>query len=152
MQATVVGELGVERDRENVAVPHRDRMAAYLGQHLDAGSGVLHPGSANEDGPEGLLPEPLDHQVLLEALELATEGVPPAEIVRQSEVVAVADDHPGTAAEDRHTGVVLLADRPVEALPLHPHRDRGRLAARDHQAVEALELDRDADLTCLRAE
>src|SRR5919106_870846 len=146
MQATVVGELGVEGDREDVAVPHRDRVAVDLGEHLDPGPGLLHPGSADENGAERLLAEPLDDQVLLEALQLAAEGIAAAEIVRQPEVAAVADDHPRAAPQDRQTVGVVGADRLVQAVPLHAHGDRGRLAAGNHQAVEAIEPGGGTDL------
>jgi hypothetical protein len=43
-------------------------------------------------------------------------------------------------------------DRPVETLPLHAHRDCCRLAAWDHQAVEADELIRRPDLGRLSLE
>ena len=85
----------------------------------------------------GSSPSPSTTQVLLEALQLAAEGVAAAEVVGQPEVVAVADDHPGAAPEDRPPFAVEGANRLVQALALHPHRDRGRLAAWDHQAVEA---------------
>src|SRR5262249_23279826 len=90
-------------------------------------------------GAQRLLAQPLDDQILLEALELPAEGVPAAAVVRQAEMVAVADDHPGAAAEDRHPGVVMGADRIVQAVPLHPPGDRGPLPARDHEAVEPLQ-------------
>jgi hypothetical protein len=41
---------------------------------------------------------------------------------------------------------VTGADRLVEAVPFHAHRDRRRLAARDHQTIEALEIGGNADL------
>jgi hypothetical protein len=52
-------------------------------------------------------------------------------------VLAVEHDHPCTRAED---GARIGADRLVEAVQLGEAHDRRRLAARDHEAVEAVEL------------
>ena len=49
-------------------------------------------------------------------------------------MVAVEHDHPGAGAED---GAPEVADRLVEAVEVHQPRERRRLAARDHEAVEA---------------
>ena len=64
-------------------------------------------------------------------------------------MVAVEHDHPGAGAEDRRL-------EPVQRLvdPVQPHQpaDRGRLAARDDQAVEPVELLRQPHLDRLGAE
>src|SRR5207249_342325 len=135
-----------------VAVADGDRVAADLGQDLDARPVLLDPRRPDEDRPQRLLPETLDPEVLLEALQLPAEGVAAADVVRQPEMVAVADDHPGAAAEDRAARLVEGRDRLVQALALHPHRDGGRLPAGDHQPVETDELIRGADLAGRRAE
>src|SRR5829696_2919788 len=145
-------EGGVEGDGEDVAVPHRDRMPADLGEHLHLGPGLLHPRGSDEDGADRLVSETLDDEILLEALQLAAEGVTAAEIVREREMVAVTDDHPSAAAQDRAGGLVKLANRPVEAFAGESHRDRGGLAPGNHQTVEALELGGGAHLTGLGTE
>src|SRR5262249_25589496 len=90
-----------------------------------------------------------DIQVGLEAPHLAAEGVAPCRVVAEPEVVTVEDDHPRTRAEDR---AAELAYPLVEAVEPHQAPDRGRLAPRDDQAVEPVELLRQPDLDWLGAE
>ena len=52
-------------------------------------------------------------------------------------MVAVEQDHPGAGAEDRP---LEAPDRLLDPVEPHQPRDRGRLAAGDDQAVEAVEL------------
>ena len=52
-------------------------------------------------------------------------------------MVAVEHDHPGAGAEH---GPANVADRLVEPVEAHQARERRRLAARDHEPVEAGEL------------
>ena len=74
MKAAVVGQFRVERDREQG--PRARRLErSRRGQDLHLGPVLLDPGRADEDRAQGLLPQPIDSQVLLEARELAAEGV-----------------------------------------------------------------------------
>ena len=57
-------------------------------------------------------------------------------------MVAVEHDHARAGAEDRRAGGRELAQRVAEALALDAERHRRRLAAGDHEAVEALEARR----------
>ena len=88
-------------------------------------------------------------EVGLERRHLPAEGVPADADVDEPEVVAVEHDHPGAGAEHR---LPELADRLVEAVEAHQPRERGRLAARDHEPVEPVELLGLAHLDDLRAE
>ena len=64
-------------------------------------------------------------------------------------MVPVEDDHPGAGAEDRAWELPHRLVEPVE--PHQPH-ERRRLAARDHEPVETLELLRLAHLDDVGAE
>src|SRR5215211_2547586 len=150
MEAAVVGELGMEGDGEDAAVADRDRVTLYRGQDLDSLPVLLDPRCPDEHGAQRLFSEALDAQVLLEALQLAAERVAATDVVRDREVVPVADDHPGAAPQDGATGLVERRDRLVEALALHTHGDRRGLTAGNHQAVKANETVGRADLGCVR--
>src|SRR4051794_38427132 len=82
VHAGVPGDLGVERRREQVPLPHRDdptfgRTRLDLGEHLDVRRDLLHPGRPDEDGPDRLPLDAAELQVLLEALDLPAERVAP---------------------------------------------------------------------------
>jgi hypothetical protein len=152
VQPAVVGELRVEGDRQNVAVPDRHRVPIHLGQNLDARTVLLGPRRPDEDGPQRLLAKTPDAQVVLEARQLAAEGVAAADVVGEPQVVAAADDHPRAAAKDRTARLVERRDRLVQALALHAHRDGGRLATRNDQAIQPHQLVGRPDLGRLGAE
>ena len=97
---------------------------------------------------EGLV-LPVDRERRLEARHLAAERVPLHLDVDQPEPLAVEHDHPGAGAEDRG---LEGADRVVEPVQPHQARHRRRLAARDDQPVEPLELLRQAHLDDLGPE
>src|SRR5689334_4719231 len=144
----IVGQLGMERRNEDPSLPREHRMPVDLGEHLDVGPRLLDPRRADEDGAHGLVPVP-DIEVGLEAVHLPAEGIAADGDVCETEVVAVEHNHPGARAEDRR---LERAQRVVEVVQLHHARHRGRLAAGDDQAVEAVELLRQAHLDRIRAE
>src|SRR5262245_6949707 len=148
VQTGVVGQLRMERRDEESALAGQDWMAVHLGEHLDFGPDLLDPRGADEDRAQrpALAGEV---EVGLERGDLAPEGVPPYRDVDEAEMVAVEHDHPGAGAEHRP---VELAQRLVEAVEPHQARERGRLAARDDEPVEPVELLGDADLDNVGAE
>ena len=75
MEPRIVGQLRVEGGGEDAALADRDRVALVGGEHLHAGPVALDPGRADEDRAQRLVADPLDLEVGLEALQLATEGV-----------------------------------------------------------------------------
>src|SRR5689334_19814165 len=80
VHADVPGDLGVERRREQVPLPHRDdptrgRSTLDLGEDLHLRRDLLDPGRPDEDGADGVAVHALEGQVLLEALDLTAEGV-----------------------------------------------------------------------------
>ena len=135
MEPRVVGQLRMERGDEEAPLAREHRMPVVLGQHLDAGPDLLDPRRADEDGLDPLAAGELE--VGLERGDLAAEGVPAHREVDEAEVVAVEHDHPGARPEDRR---LEAADRLVEAVEVHEPRERGRLAARDHEPVEPVQL------------
>ena len=86
MEPAVVGELGVEGDGQQPGRSDRNGVATDLGEHLDLRPVSLDPGRADEDCAHGLLAETLDSEILLEAVQLAAEGIPAARVVREAEV------------------------------------------------------------------
>jgi hypothetical protein len=152
MKSWIVGQLGVEGGGEHTAFADRDRVAVVAGQHLDRRAEALHPGGADEHRPQRLVADPLDLELRLEALQLAPEGVAASRSVDEAEVVGVADDQAGAGAEDRPPGLVVGAQRRLQAGGLDPLADRRALAAGDDEAVEALEVGGSADLGYVGAE
>jgi hypothetical protein len=67
-------------------------------------------------------------------------------------VLGVADDQAGAGAEDRPAGLVVGPQRRLQVRRLDPLADRGPLAARDHQAVETVQVLGSANLADLGAE
>src|SRR3954447_6687385 len=144
----VVRQLRVERRDEDSALAREHRVPVDLGENSDARTGLGDPRRADEHGGEGLrLPRDLDGR--LEACDLASEGVALDGQVDQPEPLPVEHDHSGAGAEDR---CVESADGLVEPVEPHEAHHRGRLTARDDQAVEALELFGQAHLDRLDTE
>ena len=123
-------------------------MPVDLGENSDAGTGLGDPGGADEDGGERPLLA-VDRDRRLEARDLAPERVSLDDEIDQAEPLAVEHDHPGTGSED---GCRERPDRVVEAVEAHQPHHRRRLATRDDEAVEPLELLRQAHLDRLDAE
>ena len=148
MHARVVGQLRVERRDQEAPLPQQHGHAVVAGEHLDVGAGVRHPRRADEHAAQRLAVV-AQVEVGLEARELAAVAVALHIDVDQPEVGAVEQDHPRARAED---GRGELPDRLLEPVEPHQARDRRRLAAGDHEPVEALELLGQAHLDHVRAE
>src|SRR3954447_17339062 len=148
VDARVVGQLRMERGDEKPSLARQHRMAVDLGEHLDVGSRFLEPRRPDEDGAQRLVAV-ADVQVGLEAAHLPAERVPPRGVVPEAEMVTGEDDHPRARPEDR---AAEPAHRLLEAVQPHEAADRGRLAARDDEPVEPLELCGEANLDRFRAE
>src|SRR6188508_1490469 len=132
----VVRQLGMECGDEHAPVPEQDGLPVELCEHLDLRADVADARGADEDAAEGPLLA-LQHEVGLEARHLPPVRVPVDDEVGQPEVVAVEEDHPRARAEDRRREP---ADRLVETVERCELQDRRRLAARDHEPVESVEL------------
>ena len=65
--------------------------------------------------------------------------------VQEAQVVAVEHDQAGAGSEHRAPAPHEVTQGLGQTLALDPHRDRGRFAAGNHQAVEPLELGRGTD-------
>jgi hypothetical protein len=113
---------------------------------------ALDPGSADEERPQRLVADSLDREVGLEALQLSPEGVAPGAGVEEAEMLRVADDQAGAGAEDRAGGLVVSAQRRLDAGRLDALGDRRALATGDDQAVEAVEVLSGANLGRFGAE
>src|SRR5437868_5093049 len=99
VDASIVGQLGVEGGDEDPPVAREHRAAVDLGEHLDARADLFEPGGADEDGPQRLVAVP-EVEIRLEARDLAPERVAPDAEVAETEVPAVEYDHPRAGAED----------------------------------------------------
>src|SRR3954465_14735055 len=109
VHARVTRQLGMERGDKDTSVAREDAVAFVLGQHLDAGPGLLDPRRADEDAADGRVLS--GHvQVGLEAAHLAAERVGADDDVRETEErlaglrvdrVAGDENHPRAGPEDR---------------------------------------------------
>src|SRR5262245_51663124 len=75
MDAVVVRQFGMERRRDDRAVPDEHRLAVDRGEHVDVGAGALDDWSTDEDGVERTIVETLDGEIALEAVDLTSERV-----------------------------------------------------------------------------
>ena len=75
VQPRLPRQLRVERDREHVALPDRDRVAVDAAEHLDLLAVLGHPRGADEDGVHRAAGDAGDFEVGLERAQLATERV-----------------------------------------------------------------------------
>src|SRR6266511_1139916 len=71
VQANLAAKLRVERGGEQVALADGDDPAVELGEHLDVGAGLGHPGSADERAGHRAAVEALDVDLRLEGGDLA---------------------------------------------------------------------------------
>src|SRR5437868_8425352 len=87
VHARVVGQLGVERGNEDASLTCEHGMAVDLGEHLDAGPGLVDPRRADEHAAERLAAA--DVEIGLEAANLAAERVALGAEIGEPEVVTV---------------------------------------------------------------
>ena len=142
----IVGQLRMERRDEHAPVAQEHRLAVQLGEHLDAGAHVPHAWRTDEHAAKRPLLA-VELQVCLEARDLAAVGVPVDLEIGEAEVGAVDEDHPRARPED---GPLESPDRVVEPVQRRQLRDRRRLAARDDEPVEPVELLGKANLDDVR--
>ena len=117
------------------APPEQHRLALVLGEHLDVRPGCHDPRRADEDAPKRL---PLGKlEVGLEARNLPAVRVALDLDVDEAEMRSVEQDHSRASPED---GPAEALDRLLEPVEADQPSDRSRLAARDDQAVEPVEL------------
>src|SRR5262245_48801481 len=147
VHARVVGELGVEGGGEYVALAHEHRAPLDAREHLHA---ALRPElrAADEHAAEPLEPGcgARVHR-RRERVHLRSVGVPHRHDVEQAERRdrralhrAREQDRARAGAEHRPAGRREASDRIPELLSVHPLRDRGALAARQDQRVQAGEV------------
>src|ERR1700729_272250 len=92
VQTPLATQLRVKRDRDDVPLPHRHRVAIDVGQDTHLGAGLLYPRRADEDrvdGGGGRVRYPFDLEVGLERPQLAAERVTAGEDVQHAEMIAV---------------------------------------------------------------
>jgi len=160
MQAQVAAQLGVEGERHRLPLEQADRPAVAAGDHLGAAR-VLDEGRADEDAGERFVTIADQLDLALEALQLAAVGVAADDDVHRTKAALAGDpvgdavsedDHPRAGAERRQSAEHGVARGVEEAHPLHQHRHRRRLTARDDQPVEPLQVFLQPHQACARAQ
>src|SRR5215472_16968493 len=123
--------------------------AGFSRENLHIRSGLLYPGCADEDSPEGPIPQSPDIQVGFERVNLTAERVPANRHVDAAQSLLARSrvgqpvcqhDHARARAEYRHAigdSLPQLLGEPedVDELP-----DRRGLAARDYQTLDAIQF------------
>src|SRR5512133_585658 len=132
----IVGQLGMEGRDDESPLAQEHRLAVEVGQHLDVGASLSHPRSTDEHSSQRLAIA-RKRQVGLEARHLAPVGVAVDLEVDAAQVVPVEHDHACAGAEH---GTGEPAHGLVEPVEAHQAHERRRLAAGDHEPVQALEL------------
>ena len=133
---------GMERREQQSPVAHEHGLAVELTEHLDTLAEAANAWRPDEHAVKrDLVSGQVD--VRLEASHLPSEGISIDDEIGDIEMLAVEHDHPGTGPED---GACVGANRVIEAIELGEPHDRRRLAARNHEAVEAVELLRQTNL------
>src|SRR4051812_32088427 len=159
MYAQVAGQLGVEGGREQVSLPNRDnptggRTGGDAAHYLDVRADRLDPRRPDEHGVDRLAVDAVDHDRRLERVDLPPERVAPDGHLDAGETLlvgaAVEDlggqhDHAGAGPVHRHAAGDPLAERFEQPEVDRELADGGRLAARDHQGVDGVELVGPAD-------
>src|SRR5215213_1849689 len=136
VDARIFGQLGVERCHEEATLAQQDGLAVVFRQYLDLGPALADTRCADEDAAERLV-LPLELEIRLEAGHLPPIGVTVDLEIHQAQMRAIEHDHPRAGAEDRSCEAL---HRLVEAVEPHQPHERRRLAARDDEAVQALQL------------
>ena len=145
-----LGQLGVEGDGQDVALAHGHRVAVHLGQHLHLRAHALDPGGADEDrlerpvGPGRARPRTSASwrpKALRRTVTSSRPRCSRSSMIRPAQV-------PSTGRPERDE----VAQRLGQPLALDAERDRGRLAAGDHQPVEPFEIGGHAHAARLRAQ
>ena len=143
VDAAVVGELGVKRGSEKVALTDEDRQAIAAGKNLDTGAGFEDFWSANEDhlqraaGKRGFGGD--DGGVDLAAVAVALDNrVEQAErALRRVHDRAGEQDGPGAGAEDGMAGAEF-GEELKEIVLLKEAKDGGGFPTGEDEAVEGL--------------
>src|SRR5262245_28519297 len=142
----------MERGRDHVPLADRDDPPVVeAGEDVDVGAGPVDDRGPDEDAVDRLVAQHRNRQIGLERVQLATERVPLDGHVeeRQDGLVAIGDlagedDHPSTSAEDRRAARGEVQDRAPQAPAVDQLPHRGRLAARDDQPGDPVQVGRQA--------
>ena len=102
------------------------------------------PRGANEAGFDRAAGK-ADLKWRFKAADLPPEGVALSADVNDSKVFSVEHDQPRAGTEDRLAAGMKAAQWLRQCFALDSERHRRRLAARDHQPIELLEVGRHAD-------
>ena len=106
MDSVVVGQLGMERRRQDAALAHHHRVPVRLGENFDPGAGLGHPRGPDVHRPQRTAGQSVDREVLLERCHLPAERVAFHDDVecRQLRLIEPGriggeKDHPGAGAQ-----------------------------------------------------
>ena len=144
MERGLAHQLRVERGREQAALPQDDGPVLVRGEHVDIGAHVLDPRSADEHTAHRVV-DPVDVHVGLERIHLSAVGVATDGDVHQRKqrlavehalAITIIPAH----AEDGHAVLRAFPQRIHQLARMRQLRDRRRLTARDHEAIDVREL------------
>jgi len=156
MDAVVVGDFRMEGRRHQRPLLNGDdstggRAGANASENVDLLAGLLHPGRANEHGMERMIRDGFSREIKirLEAVDLTSERVAANRDVETAEGLLPAarvedpvrqHDHAGAGAQGRQAGAQPIPQW-LEDLERHGELGHGgRLAARQNDSVEAVQL------------
>ena len=148
VQPQILTELGVEAQRDSVALTHSHRPALESREHA-GGSDLLDNGGADEDAWKPLALSRCQVEVSLEAVELTPIGVPSHRDVDDAEALLIRPsvrdpagekDGAGAGREHRETGLKHGEQRLPETGTPQEECDSRALAARDNQTIQVLQV------------
>ncbi len=151
VQPVVIGQFGVERSREDPALPQQHGLAGEAGQHFDLGAHGIEARRPDEDSAHGPR-RAADREIGLERIDLRTVGIAPHGRIEQSEAglgglhAPGQEDRSGAGAEDGPAagGEVVQPWKP--RLVLHQVQQRRALASGDDEPLHLVELGNPANL------
>ena len=154
VQALVLAELGVEGHGQPVPLARSDRHDRPRRARISTSGpcSAIH-GARMKIAAHRAAVDPARASTSASKLRIwRPNALRSAAHVHDPEMLAVEHDQPRAGAEDGSRRRRQLAQRLRQALTLDPQRHRRRLPAGDHEAVEALQVRRHADLARARAE
>ena len=160
MNATIAGQLWVERRHHDVPATHHYGSTLVLGEYVHGCAHMRDDGRPDEDGVERMI-ETVHCEVGLETVHLTPVGVatdrdvdrPETALVRATvEYLSGEEDHPRARTECRKPIGETRCDGIEESGGDEQPRHGGGLAARQHQCIQSVQIGRHAYLSYVSPE
>jgi len=156
------GQFWVERGRQEVTLLYGDRCPVIQrGQDIHACTHPLNDRGADEDSVEGRVSQDGNRQVGLKTIHLTAKSVSPDGDVHQTQDGLAGhpvhdlfrqQNHPGAGTPEESPGAGERLQRLQQAPPLSQEAHGGGFPAGDDEAVQALQVLRQADFYWLYAQ